>query len=278
MQHVFRRARARRLVVCTAIASGALVAAACGARSNGEPSTAPDGAVANPQNTDGSTPSLGSDAADGQAPGAEGEGGAAPSPDASTSSSDDASTVHFDGGYPAGWLYTSGATIYESNGNGDGTRWMGRGVNVDDVFMCGYDDSLWMTAPAAALEQEYATLMAQWKPTFVRISLAMDSYGTVVSWLSDPAQYKTPMIGVINALGSYSGVYVLVTLRSDASMLENKSASDPESTGLPSSSTDTPSASEFPTGTDAVYVALVDSFANDAYVLFGLSNEPRDRP
>jgi len=269
----------RRLFVSASIACGALVAAACGGHSS-DGGTAPDGAVVNPQHgdADGSLLSPGDDAGepgsdlDGQAPGTD---GTAPPSDAGANGASSDAALHFDGGYPAGWLYTSGATIYESNGTGSGTQWMGRGVNVDDIFMCGYDDSLWMASPATAIEQEFATLMAQWKPSFVRISLAMDSYGTVVSWLSDPSQYKTPMTGVINALGSYAGVHVLVTLRSDASMLENTAANDPESTGLPSSSTDTPNATKFPTGTDAVYVALVDSFANDGYVLFGLSNEPQ---
>ena len=49
---------------------------------------------------------------------------------------------------------------------------------------------------------------------------------------------------------------------------------DPEATGLPSDSTTTPDATQFPTGTDAVYVALVDTFASDDFVLFGLTNEP----
>jgi hypothetical protein len=30
----------------------------------------------------------------------------------------------------------------------------------------------------------------------------------------------------------------------------------------------------FPTGTDPVYQALVDTFANSGFVLFGISNEP----
>jgi hypothetical protein len=36
----------------------------------------------------------------------------------------------------------------------------------------------------------------------------------------------------------------------------------------------TPNATMFPTGTDATYVAMVDSFANAGFVLFGLTNEP----
>jgi hypothetical protein len=103
----------------------------------------------------------------------------------------------------------------------------------------------------------------------------VSSYVTVTSWLTDDAQYKTPMTGVINAIGANPNTYVLVTLRSDASMIEqDKDAGDAEATGVPSDSTNTPDANAFPSGTDGVYRALVDSFAHDNFVLFGLTNEP----
>jgi aryl-phospho-beta-D-glucosidase BglC (GH1 family) len=152
---------------------------------------------------------------------------------------------------------------------------MGRGVNMDDIFLCGYDNTLWMTSPDQTLETIASGLLSAWKPTFVRISLGMDSYPTVTSWLTNPAQYKTPMTSVIQSIGSHSGVYVLVTLRSDASMIGQDTVDgDPEATGVPSDATTTPDKTKFPTGTDATYQALVDSFANDAFVLFGLTNEP----
>jgi len=185
----------------------------------------------------------------------------------------DAHAASTDGGYPAGWLYTSGGKIYLSDGT-SGTPWMGRGVNMDDVFLCGYDDTLWMTTPDETVETIVSGVMSAWKPTFVRMSLDMDSYPTVVSWLAEPAQYKTPMTAVINAIGANPGVHVLVTLRSDASMIGHDEAADPEGSGLPSDSTTTPSATSFPTGTDATYVALVDTFANASFVMFGLTNEP----
>jgi hypothetical protein len=174
-----------------------------------------------------------------------------------------------------GWLYTIGNQIYVSNGTAAGTPWMGRGVNIDDMFFCGYNNSLWMTAADQTLKTVVTGLMSAWKPNFVRISLSMDSYVTVTSWLTDDAQYKTPMTGVIDAIGANPNTYVLVTLRSDASMIEqDKDAGDAEATGVPSDSTNTPDTKAFPTGTDAVYVALVDSFAHDNFVLFGLTNEP----
>ncbi|HXX67836.1 MAG TPA: cellulase family glycosylhydrolase [Polyangiaceae bacterium] len=188
----------------------------------------------------------------------------------------EASAPATDGGYPAGWLYTQGAAIYVSAGTGAaGARWVGRGVNIDDIFLCGYNDSLWLTTPDQTLETIVSGLVSGWKPTFLRVSLAMDSYGTVVSWLNSPSAYRTPMTNVIDAIGENAGIYVLLTLRSDASMIGQDTASgDAEATGLPSDSSTTPSSTSFPTGTDAEYVALVDTFATSSFVLFGLSNEP----
>ena len=177
------------------------------------------------------------------------------------------------GELPAGWLYTTGNTINISDGAGGGTRWMGRGVNLDDIFLCGYNYMLLDANPDQTLEAMIGGLMTDWKPSFVRISLGMASYPATVSWLSDLASYKTPMTAVIDAIANTPGVHVLVTLRSDASMIDHDSG-NPEPTGIPSDSTSTPDGNAFPTGTDAVYVALVDSFANSGAVLFGLSNEP----
>ena len=163
---------------------------------------------------------------------------------------------------PKGWLYTQGNKVYVANGSGGGAVWVGRGVNMDDIFFCGYDNTLWMPNPGQSLLTLATNLVATWKPTFVRVSLGMDSYPVKPSWTSNPAQYKTPMTAVIDSMGK-AGVYVLVSLRSDVSMvMEDLASGDPEATGVPSSAT------------DATYVALVDTFANASYVLFGLSNEP----
>ncbi len=191
----------------------------------------------------------------------------------------DAGTVaHADAGptnASSGWLYTSGNQIMVTGADGQGQPWMGRGVNVDDIFLCGFNYVLGDTAPDQTLETVITGLVSAWKPTFIRISLAMDSNPTVASWLSNPSQYKTPMTNVIDAIGANPNVYVLVTLRSDASMIgQDTTDGDPEATGLPSDSTTTPNAGSSPTGTDATYIALVDSFANSKFVLFGLTNEP----
>jgi hypothetical protein len=178
-------------------------------------------------------------------------------------------------GTPRGWLYTNEGKIYVSDGNGAGTEWMGRGVNISDIFLCEYNYQLWMSSPDKTLETMIAGLMSGWKPNFLRLSLSMATDPTITSWLSNPAQYKTPVTNVINAIGTYPNVYLLVSLRSDASMIgQDMVDGDPEATGLPSDSSTTPNMTKFPSGTDATYVALVDSFANSSFVLFGLTNEP----
>ncbi len=176
--------------------------------------------------------------------------------------------------YPAGWLYTQGDKILVSDGT-QGAPWMGRGVNMDDLFLCGYNNTLWMSGADTTLETMVTGLVADWKPTFVRISLSMASYPKTTSWLSNDAEYKTPMTAVIQSIAQSPNVYVLVTLRSDASMIgQDQIHGDPEATGIPSDASTTPNAGSFPSGTDATYVALVDTFAHESHVLFGLTNEP----
>jgi hypothetical protein len=153
-----------------------------------------------------------------------------------------------------------------------GTQWMGRGVNMDDIFMCGNNNNLQQSNPDMTQETEIDGLMSGWKPSFVRYSLSMNSFMTV-SWFSNPAQYQTPVMNVLHHLGSYPGVYVLLTLRSDASMMVGDSGNKGP-TWIPSDATTTPDKTKFPMGTDPVYTALVDAFAHDSYIIFALSNEP----
>jgi hypothetical protein len=177
-------------------------------------------------------------------------------------------------GLPAGWLFTEGNHVHVSDGAGGGPVWVGRGVNMDDVFLCGYDNTLWDTDAATELEAVANAAITQWHADFIRVSLGMASYPTETEWTSNPAQYRDPMTQVIDMIGSHAGVYVLIALRSHASMiLEDEIHGDPEATGIPSDSTTTPDATRYPTGTDATYVALVDTFAHDAFVMFGITNE-----
>ncbi len=196
------------------------------------------------------------DAGDADAGGAD-----ASEPDASTAvdagATADSGTTPVDSGtsfIPNGWLYTQGNKVYVSNGT-SGSVWVGRGVNVDDLYFCGYNGSLWMTNPGTTVDTLMSGLVSSWKPKFVRVSLGMNSY-TPSSW---SGTYKTAMTNTIDALGANPGVYVLVTLRSDASMTNYGSD---DATYVPTSAT------------DSVYTALVDTFASSKFVLFGVSNEP----
>ena len=192
--------------------------------------------------------------------GGTGGGDAASGVDTNTSETAGASSV------PAGWLYTvpKDSKIYLSNGSG-GTVWMGRGVNIDDLFLCGYNYQLQMTNPTGetALLGIVSNLMAEWKPTFLRTSLGMNSYA-VVSWLASSV-YKTAMTDVVNKIGTYPGTYVLVTLRSDTTMVNTDGSvcgQGDDAVCLPS------------TATDDVYREIVTSFATAPFVIFGIANEP----
>jgi hypothetical protein len=175
-------------------------------------------------------------------------------------------------GGAAGWLYTKGNKIYVTGD--DANPWVGRGVNIDDIFFCGYNNTLWMQNAGDTFKQMVSGLMAGWKPTFLRVSLGMASYTSSTSWLTNPAQYKNPMVDAIKNIGTYPKTYVLVTLRSDKSMiLQDQQHGDPEATGIPSDATTSPDKTAFPTGTDAVYKALVNDFKDSPFVLFGITNE-----
>jgi hypothetical protein len=176
-----------------------------------------------------------------------------------------------DGGLPpSGWLYTLPGKnkIYVSNGS-SGTVWMGRGVNMDDIFLCGYNVGLWMSNPDAEQVSTgmLASLMSGWKPTFLRVSLSMNSFSPFdISWKNDTSQYRTHMTNLIDAVGTYPNTYVLITLRSETSMVNGSNQQcahgGDDAVCIPTAAT------------DDVYRALVDTFKDKAYVLFGVSNEP----
>lgn len=206
------------------------------------------------QSDNGGNPMNGGSAPGGGAP--QGGGGA-----------DGGSDVGGQGPVPAGWLFTLPDDPHVRLATEGGSSvWMGRGVNVDDLFLCGYNYGFWMTNPTGeqALLAVLDSLMTTWHPTFLRVSLSMNSFDPVVSWTSDEA-YKTTMTNVIEHLGTFPGTYVLVTLRSDTSMVDpdgNVCGQGDDAICLPSSQT------------DDVYRALVDTFQDAPYVMFGVTNEP----
>jgi hypothetical protein len=175
---------------------------------------------------------------------------------------------------PAGWLTTRGSRILVSDGKGGGTVWVGRGVNVDDLFLCGFNCRLDLSSSGELLGTLVAGLVREWRPTFLRISLWMASCPEEGSWTIDPARYRLPMTSIIEAAGR-AGAYVLVTVRSHPSMIgQDAIDGDPEATGIPSDPANTPDPVLYPRGTDETYTALVDSFADAGFVLFGVANEP----
>ncbi len=185
--------------------------------------------------------------AGGAGPGAGGGGGGAP--------------------VPAGWLYTIAGDnkVHLSNGQ-SGSVWVGRGVNTDDMFLCGYNYGMWMSNPdgAQAMTAVVSNLAAQWKANFFRVSLSMNSYMPVYGWVGTNT-YKTGMTDVIHAIGALPNTYVLVTLRSDTTMVDTGGGScghNDDAVCLPTNAT------------DDTYRALVDTFKDAPYVIFGISNEP----
>jgi len=245
------------LLSSLALSLAAAVAACGGGGSSGAASDAGSGS--------GGGDGGGSSGGDGQAPPSEG------GTPADAGGSDAHHPPPSDGGIPpAGWLYTVKGDnhVYVSNGSA-GAVWMGRGVNLDDLLLCGYNSGLWMSNPDGqqALSGMLTSLMTGWKPTFLRISLAMNSYAPFnISWAADTSKYATGMTSIIEAAGGYPGTYVLITLRSEATMVDAAGAKcangGDDAVCIPTS------------GTDATYKALVDTFQDKPYVLFGVSNEP----
>ena len=172
------------------------------------------------------------------------------------------------GGMPEGWLFTipGDNKIHVADG-GAGTVWMGRGVNLDDIFLCGYNYGLWMDNPDGeqSLLSVVDTMMTEWKPTFVRVSLAMNSFDPVVDWAPGSA-YRASMTHVVNAIGAHPGTYVLVTLRSAVTMVD--------AFGNPCAGGGDDAICIPTPGTDDVYRGLVDAFKDAPFVLFGVANEP----
>ncbi len=189
------------------------------------------------------------------------DGGTESGPDApiATDGSNDGALADggSDGGLGAGWLYTSGNQILVSDGAGGGVRWIGRGVNIDDSNFCG--GAYRVSNPNQALVDMTADLMATWKPSFVRLSLSMNSYTPTTDWAG---AYRTSVIDAVHAAGS-AGAYVLIVLRSHANM-ELHCGGTNDATCMPNA----------PTAMDAVYKALVNDFKNDKHVLFAITNEP----
>jgi endoglucanase len=140
-------------------------------------------------------------------------------------------------------LHTDGARIVRA----DGTRWQGRGANVQDTRGCSACDA--DHESVAEVERRIDALVDDWGADFVRLTLQSQAGSDV---LSDPG-YLDDVAEIVHHVGTKPGVYVMVSLWNDDGF-------SPQ--GWPTDKT------------RQEWQALAARFVNDGYVMFGLVNEP----
>jgi Cellulase (glycosyl hydrolase family 5) len=163
------------------------------------------------------------------------------------------------GGTSGGWLSTKGNKIVTA----DGKPFHGRGANLHDTRSC---NACTAGDPNPAGLNKWADeLIDGWHANFIRFDLESypDNAGYRKHWkgiLDDPGYYAD-IQNVVHHMTSKPGVYVMVTVFIDPTMVDNG--------GGPHS--------EWPTdATMPIYQKLAEAFYNDPGVLFGLTNEPHD--
>lgn len=162
------------------------------------------------------------------------------------------------------WLSTSGNHILAS----PGTNWVSHGVNVPDA-RCNnscYSNGNHENNPNLALVRIRDAINRG--ANIIRIPLESDriqdgsstGISSVTSNLIDEPNYVNSVIRLVNYATSFTGVYVMVSMWHDPTLVYNP-------TNRTFSAEPTPS-------TDAVYRVLVDNFHSNPAVIYGLSNEP----
>lgn len=157
------------------------------------------------------------------------------------------------------WLATQGNRIVLP----DGTRWMGRGVNLHDTRSC---KACAFEAPGPRLVNEVKRrvdfLVEHWGVNLIRLNLEsyppddrevgeLTHYGGV---LDDPG-YFAEVVDLVRYIGTKPGVYVLLSLWHEPSFDQRLA---------------------IPTDrTRAAWQKLAGAFARDPHVIFGVANEPR---
>lgn len=156
------------------------------------------------------------------------------------------------------WLTTKGNRIVK----GDGSPFRGRGANLHDTRSC--DACTGQPPNPKGLMAWSDELIDNWRANFIRFNLWAfpNDGGFRLQWKSlvDDPQYYADIQTVVNHMTSKPGVYVMVTLFLDPSMVPQ---------GQPHA--------EWPTEKSLpVYQKLAEAFVDNPRVLFGLMNEPQD--
>ncbi len=158
----------------------------------------------------------------------------------------------------SGWLHTSEDDILTENDE----LFHGRGANLHDTRSC--DACSGLPPDPEGLMAWADELIDNWHANLIRFNLwsFADDGGFRVQWRSivDDAEYYQDVQTVVNHMTSKPGVYVMVTLFLDPSMVPDgqKHGTWPTEDTLP------------------VYEMLAEAFVNNPQVLFGLMNEPHD--
>jgi len=190
--------------------------------------------------------------------GSSGGGGGASGSSATTGSVQTSGGGSGGGVDDSAWLHTDGNRILTAAG----APFRGRGANLHDTRSC---DACTTLAPnPEGLMAWGDELTDNWGANFIRFNLwsFRDDGGFRAHWQSllDDPDYYEDVQAVVNHLTSKPGVYVMVTVFIDASMIPDGElhATWPTQDTLP------------------VYEKLAEAFVDNPQVLFGLMNEPHD--
>ena len=149
----------------------------------------------------------------------------------------------------AGWLYTKGNRIY----NSDGSLFHGRGANIADPRGCGACTSTDLTSSTNEVIRRIDVLVDQWNANFLRLDL--ESYASGSTGVISNAAYLAAIQQIVAHVQTKPNVYMELSVWVDPSL---------DSSGWPTANT------------DQIWTTLATTFANTPQVLFGISNEPQN--
>src|SRR5262249_18478427 len=130
--------------------------------------------------------------------------------------------------------------------------WTGRGLNLAGLSFCGNFSTQIQQDPVGALNARVDDAVTKWHASFLRI--VMDT----TNFISNAGSFRDHLVQVVNHIGTYPAVKVLLSVYTDPTFDQSSGG-----TGCCAS-----------VNTDPLYRALVDTFKNHNYVMFGISNEP----